>query len=126
MQPKIKALIEQIESGQLKSNMSRIGHFIMTRGGSDIETMRSILNIKHQSLTGSMSIMEDNGLIFKSGTCKDGRFTQWMWEPSDMMRMMRIHDVKQRKFELLCKRLYSDFSDMMSNTMIDEIDKILN
>jgi len=77
-------------------------------------------------LTGSMSIMEDNGLIFKSGTCKDGRFTQWMWEPSDMMRMMRIHDVKQRKFELLCKRLYSDFSDMMSNTMIDEIDKILN
>ena len=65
--PKISAYVQQIESGKINTDKSKILKFIMDNNGKTIENMQNCLFMKLQTVVGRVSDLYDMGLIYPIG-----------------------------------------------------------
>ena len=70
MEAKVQTWLNNIASGNIRSKTERILECIMKSGAKGISTdeMRTGLGIAHQTLTGVLSILNDEGMIMVIGT----------------------------------------------------------
>lgn len=93
--PKIAALLEQIASGQMKSDKARILNFVMTFKGQNKETIGKHFAIPHQTVTARLSDLEDLGLIESKGAGKYSNFYP-IYDP----QTQKLHRAKRQAEKL--------------------------
>lgn len=125
-EPKIKAYIEQIESGKILNNEQKIIKFLRERGGSDIETMRSLLFMKHQTLTSRLSVLEDYGVVYNAGTCKGGKYTFYKFEPNELNRESNRQERQKKAFNNWVKKGLTQFQNRLTISALDELKSYIN
>jgi hypothetical protein len=62
MTPKLKAYLQQIESGNLKNRRTQIINLLLQHPCT-LKDFRGKLDIQHQSLTSALSVLCDEGLV---------------------------------------------------------------
>jgi DNA-binding transcriptional ArsR family regulator len=100
MKPKVKTWLNQIESGMISSNTTRILHYIMMHDGCTILHMREDLLCSHQTLTAIISALMDEGLVKSIGEIEvDGSHYSRMKYVSDSVdRIMQMNKRREEKF----------------------------
>jgi len=81
MQPKIKALLKQIESGQMKATAARILDFVQKRPGVIIVHIESLLNISNKTAHARLCDLEDLGVIYKGKHSANDTYSNYYYEP---------------------------------------------
>ena len=117
MKPKVKTWLNQIESGMISSNTTRILHYIMMHDGCTILHMREDLLCSHQTLTAIISALMDEGLVKSIGEIEvDGSHYSRMKYVSDSVdRIMQMNKRREEKFHrfLLSMGEYLDKLDVI-------------
>lgn len=100
MKPKVKTWLNQIESGMISSNTTRILHYIMMNDGITILHMREDLLCSHQTLTAIISNLMDEGLVKSIGEIEvDGsHYSKLCYISNDVDRIKQIDKRKEEKF----------------------------
>lgn len=130
MKAKTKTWIEQVESGNLKTNMAIVLDYVIKRHknglDSDVYNMRNQLRLAHQTLTGILSMLADEGLIVEIGQVQiDGStFTRWGYVTDETKRKIIAHNRKCEKYNAWIKRGLSEYGEMMSESVKKELQEI--
>ena len=92
MKPKVKTWFNQIESGMITSNTTKILNYIMNHNGCTILNMRRDLLCSHQTMTAIISILMDEGLVKAIGEIEvDGsHYSKFCYLFSDVDRIKQI------------------------------------
>lgn len=120
-EPKIKAYINQIESGQLKTKQHHILKFLMNRENSNIVHMRAILNMPHQSLTGSLSLLCDYGVVSMSHADGD-EFSTFKFEPNEAKREQNREHRERIAFLRWMKQGAGRFAKFMDDEFVQTLE----
>lgn len=130
MKAKTKTWIAQVESGNLKTKTSIVLDYIIKRHknnlDSDVYNMRNQLRLAHQTLTGVLSNLADEGLIVEIGQVQiDGStFTRWGYVNNETKRNIISHNRQIEKYHYWIKRGLSEFAEMMSESVKKELQEI--
>ena len=78
MKPKVKNWIEQLRSGNIKTNTTKLllaihTHTYKGRGYTHIHELRKELQMSHQSLTAILSNVMDEGMVERSEERRVGK-----------------------------------------------------
>lgn len=130
MKAKTKTWIAQVESGNLKTNMAIVLDHIIKRNknglDSDIYNMRNQLRLPHQTLTGTMSLLADEGLIVEIGQMQieGSTYTRWDYVTDETKRKIISHNRLVDKFNQWVKRGVEEYADLMSDNVKNELQEI--
>lgn len=114
MKPKVKTWLNQIESGMISSNTTRILNYIMNNEGCTILHMREDLLCSHQTMTAIISSLMDEGLVKM-----DGEIEQ---DNSHYSKLYFVNDIDERK-SLVSDRHEERFKKFI-NSMHDYLDRL--
>ena len=119
MKPKIKALIDQIESGKITTTKALILHHIKENDFSFISKMEYELRLPNQTLTARISDLEDVGLIYKKGEIKTGNRTmsRYYFQEDETKQEVLAKVRKQEKFEAAKRRMLTEFSELIHSDL---------
>lgn len=81
MEPKIKAYLKQIETGQIKSDAAKVLNFIIKKPGTNMIHMTSLIPMLEKTLSARLSGLEDIGVIVKKGTTQSKNHSKYFYEP---------------------------------------------
>ena len=119
MEPKIKNLLNQIATGQIKTNEAKILNFIIQRNGGNLIDMRSLIPMQHQTLTSRISVLEDFGILYKSGTINNGNHSVWSYEPDEQKQSENSMKRQRQMFNIWRKQGILKYDKFMNAEMIE-------
>lgn len=96
--PKIKALIDQVKSGRLRTDRATVLDILMHQPFT-LSELRSRLAMSHQTVTARLSELEEMGLIYKAGT-RNG-YSIFHHEPDiyrQDIRRKRVNEQKRQRW----------------------------
>lgn len=130
MKPKVKNWLKQLNNGVVKSNTTKIiyqihFHTYKGKGYTNVDELRKELKMAHQTLTASLSNIQDEGLIKTWGEIVlEGNSYQKI---SYAYPEEREKLVRQRRIEKLyqwIKRGKEEFSDLIPATLLKELNNL--
>jgi hypothetical protein len=100
MKPKVKTWLNQIESGMITSNTTKILNYIMNHDGCTILHMREDLLCSHQTLTAIVSSLMDEGLVKAIGEIEvdSSHYSKMFYVSDSIERIGNINKRKEEKF----------------------------
>lgn len=117
MKAKVETWLEQIRTGAIKSNLTRVLKHIQDAGmhGTSIYSMREELGMSHQSLTATISQLADEGLLFEAGQfqVKTSWYTIYIFVSNVDARKEIASKRKREKFEQWLERGLNEYDDLM-------------
>ena len=125
MKPKVKNWIEQLRSGNIKTNTTKLllaihTHTYRGRGYTHINELRKTLEISHQSLTAILSNVMDEGMVEDYGEIKvDDTFYSKLRYTRPEDRDMRVELRREKKYQDWLKRGIEEFNDKLPFELID-------
>lgn len=129
MNPKITALLNQIESGKLHNDKARIlNQVILSRGVTSYSLERRLEHIKPTTILARLSDLEDLGLIYKQSTRKiignEQPYSLFVYEPDENKQKQNALKRKNLKFEAWKKRGLEEFSELIHKGLRDELTQL--
>jgi predicted transcriptional regulator len=130
MKPKVKNWLNQLNNGIIQSNTTKIiyqihYHTFKVKGYTNVDELRTELNIPHQTLTAILSSIQDEGLVKSWGEVKIG---ETCFQKLSYARPEEREDlVKARRKEKLTqwiKRGKEEFNDLLPNALTNELNKL--
>jgi len=117
LKPKIQTWLRQIELGNLKSNHAKVLNYLKNKQSfSNIHQMRIDLNMAHQSLTATISILMDHGLVKSIGdgvSIKGNIYSELSFVIEDWERELLQHMRKKEKFKQWLAKGIDDYTQML-------------
>lgn len=124
MKPKVKTWLNQIESGMISTNTTRILHYIMKHDGCTILHMREDLLCSHQTLTAIISSLMDEGLVKSIGEIEvdSSHYSKMFYVSDSLEQIVQINKRAKEKFHrfLLSMGEYLDKLDIIQ----EHLDKL--
>lgn len=123
---KIQTYMLALQNGSIRGNVMEVLDFVYRNHGASILQMRVELNIAHQSLTPAVSNLLDLGLIREIGTerVNDSVYSKYEFVP-DAEEQNKLADLRRRdKFRNWIKKGVDEFSDLMPQIVLTELDLI--
>jgi hypothetical protein len=123
--PKVSNWLRLIEQGKVKGNTLRIINFIHSQSfrGTTVYDMRVCLGMAHQTLTGCLSNIMDEGLVKIDGIVdREGNSYSVLFielNPSEMLRLKKNRH--NAKFNDWVERGIKDFSDEIPPALIRQL-----
>jgi hypothetical protein len=123
--PKVKNWLRLIEQGRVKGNTLRILNFIYSQSnkGTTVYDMRICLGMAHQTLTGCLSAIMDEGIVRSIGevTIEGNCYSILKIEldPSEVLRLQRAR--KDKKYKEWVERGIREFDEYISYTTICQL-----
>ena len=118
MKAKAQTWLEQLRTGAIKSNIVRVLKYIQDAGigGTSIYEMRDALGMSHQSLTATISILADTGLLFEAGMFQRGSswYTIYVFVANEDARREIADKRRREKFQQWLNRGVDEYTDLMS------------
>ena len=123
MTPRIKALLDQIHSGKLQSDMARVLHHIKNYPYTTLTELERKLNMKHQTASARVSNLLDLGLIEEQGTKKSLHSfqTYFKFQPSSLKQIHNARKRKKQKYEHWLKKGLSQFEEFINPQLKQEL-----
>ncbi len=121
--PKIKALLDQINSGKMTQASAKILDVIIRHKGVTIRNIIYWTNIKESTVVARLSDMEDMGIIYKSGTTKEGNLSIFRYEPDPKKQEEHWKKRTNNKFRTWRDRGLKQFRHLMTGNLIKELTK---
>jgi hypothetical protein len=115
--PKVANWLNQIRLGKTKSNTTKIIDFVYRKQweGTNVYQLRNELGMAHQTLTGTLSGIMDEGLIIAVGevTIAGNTYSRLFIQvdPNDIARARTIR--QREKFFDWCERGMKDFDSII-------------
>jgi hypothetical protein len=117
MKPKIQTWLRQIELGNIKSNHAKVLNYLKKKETfSNIHRMRIELNMAHQSLTATISILMDYGLIKSVGdgvVIRGNTYSEFMFVKEEWERELLQHMRKKEKFKQWLAKGIDDYTQLL-------------
>jgi len=128
MKPKIKNWLKLIESGELKNKSVRVLNFIIKNPYTDLDQIRTTLQLPHQTCSAVLSTIMDYGLVKGIGErTKNGlHYSQLIFVVSEQERDLLAYKREQEKFMLWVNRGLEDYQKYLSPLLIIELQKVLD
>lgn len=120
--PKLKALINQVNSGKIKTTKAKILDVIIRHKRVTIENIIFWTNIKESTVVARLSDLEDLGIIEKSGTTKPGNHSYWIHVSEEKKQIENQKKVQIRKFLQWKSRGLKLYRNLMTDILIKELD----
>jgi DNA-binding transcriptional ArsR family regulator len=129
-----KTWIAQLESGEIKSKKMKVLNYIrknpttnLKKPKTDIRTMCHKLDMVHQSLTSSLSNLEDVGLVKVIGDIQDGNKHYSIYEyVKDEKERLKLMEVRfKRKFQIWVKKA-ERYESIIPKDLLREIRLVLS
>ena len=134
MKAKVKTWVSNIKNGKIKNNTELILKTIYSAtisekkdifsefsGRISTDELRTALRIPHQTLTGILSNLQDEGIIYVAGEkeCGSEFYSYWSFT-FDPERMERLaHERQNEKYSIWIKRGLNDFSGFLPEEILD-------
>jgi predicted transcriptional regulator len=127
MKPKVKNWLRLIETGELKNKSVKILHFIIHHPHTDLDSIRTSLNLPHQTCSAILSTMMDYGLVKGVGERqKNGLYySQLLFVNNEIERDMLAFKREQEKFIQWVHRGIEDYNKHISPYLLQELHKVL-
>ncbi|TYP71514.1 MarR family transcriptional regulator [Aquimarina intermedia] len=124
MNPRVKALLKQVNSGKMETDKVRILHHIKKHPYTTLPEIERKLNMKHQTASARTSDLQDLGLIEESGEVKKGNSTHsyYKFQPDPNKQAKNAFERKKIKFSQWRKKGLSQFKDLINNDLIKELE----
>jgi predicted transcriptional regulator len=128
--PKVINWLRQIEQGKVKGNTIRILNFIYSQKerGTTVYEMRICLGMAHQTLTGCLSAIMDEGMVKIIGEewIDNNAYSRLAIElnPSEVLRLKREREKK--KFQEWLERGLKEFPDYIDITLTFQLRNALS
>ena len=106
MKPKLTAYLKQINSGELKTQKLRVIKEL-NQSPRTIEYFINNLEMKHQTITSSLSILCDEGMVRMSSSLND-KFSLFTLVQSDEEQIFLVNQRRAEKRELFIARGLKD------------------
>jgi DNA-binding transcriptional ArsR family regulator len=129
-----KTWIAQLESGEIKSKKMKVLNYIrknpttnLKKPKTDIRTMCHKLDMVHQSLTSSLSNLEDAGLVKVIGDIQDGNKHYSIYEyVKDEKERLKLMEVRfKRKFQIWVRKA-ERYESIIPKDLLREIRLVLS
>ena len=119
---KIKTYMMQLQNGNIRGNQMECLDYIYKNQGATVHEMRTALAMAHQSLTPSISLLLDCGLIREIGQVKikDSFYSQYEFEPDAGNQDILAKERLDEKFKQWMER-GKDFMELMHSRLIYEL-----
>ena len=123
MTPRVKALLDQISSGKLQTDMARILHHIKTYPYTTLTELERKLNMKHQTASARVSDLLDLGLIEEQGTKKSHHSfqTYFKFQPNISKQEYNARKRKRTKYQHWLKKGLSQFEELITPSLKHEL-----
>ncbi len=112
---KIKALMAQIDSGQIKNDAARILKFIIDQKFSSLPIICDLLGMPEKTVSARLSGLQDIGIIEvvepKEGEVDE--FQVYKHQPYPLAQVKNHHQRRKAKFNQWKKRGAKEFSDFL-------------
>lgn len=116
---KIKALMKQIESGKLKTDMSRILHFIIHEKYSSRPLICDALGISIQTGTARISDLLDMGLIEITNIGQKDDYHIYKYQSDPIRQVDNAYNRRKSKFNQWKKRGLEEFSEFLGENQLE-------
>ncbi len=125
MKPRIKALLQQISSGKLKTDMARVLNHIKAYPYSTLPEIERKMNLKHETASARVSDLLDMGLIEEQGVKKTaiGHYTYFKFQPNIQAQNKNAHLRKKAKYDNWLKKGITQFEEFLNPTLKLELCK---
>lgn len=122
MKPKIKTYLKYLQSGYIKTKTDLVIDIIRKNPRITIHDIRTQYKISHQTLTGIISNLMDDGLIYFCGEVKHGssHFSMLMFEPDVESQKVRAQLRAVEKFRIWANQL-SNYKMVLTSEKYKEI-----
>ena len=119
---KIKTYMMQLQNGNIRGNQMECLDYIYKNQGATVHEMRTALAMAHQSLTPSISLLLDCGLIREIGQVKikDSFYSKYEFEPDADKQDALATERLAEKFKQWKER-GRDFVELMENSLKAEL-----
>lgn len=123
MKPKIKALINQVNSGQLTSDLSRILHHIKLHPYTTLPEVKRKLSISHQTASARISDLLDLGVIEEKGSKKTAKssHTYFKYQPDISIQIINSKKRKKEKYNYWVKKGLIQFKEFMNPELREKL-----
>jgi len=134
LKAKTRTWIAQIESGKIESNKLKVLNYIkknpttnFKKPKTDIRTMCNKLGMVHQSLTSSLSNLEDMGLITVLGIIEDNSkyYSIFKYVDDEVEREKLMEARYKRKFQTWVKKA-DKYEGLIPKDLLREIKLVLS
>jgi len=134
LRAKTKTWIAQLQSGKIESNKIKVLQYIkrnpttnIKKPKTDIRTMCQKLGMVHQSLTSSLSNLEDMGLITVIGIIEDNSkyYSIFKYVDDEVEREKLMEARYKRKFQTWVKKA-DKYEGLIPKDLLREIKLVLS
>lgn len=130
MKPKVKNWLDQLNKGITNTNITKIiwqihHHTFKGKGYTSVDELRTDLKMAHQTLTANLSLIEDEGIVKAFGEIEvNGRpYSKYSYARKDE-RDALIQSRRREKLSQWIKRGKEEWTDLMPQSLIDELNKL--
>jgi len=90
MKAKLKTYLVNLQNGLIKTKTDMVLQLIVKNPNITIHEIRS-MGIAHQTATGVVSVLMDEGVVYTNGDLKikNRHYSMLMYEPDEVMRVVR-------------------------------------
>lgn len=119
---RIRTYMLQLQEGNIRGNQMEVLHHISRNPGTNIHEMRTALSMAHQSLTPSVSLLLDCGIIREVGQVriKDSFYSKYSFEPDAEKQDELAKTRLEEKYKQWTER-GRDFMELMSEKLQEEL-----
>lgn len=121
MKPKIKALLKQIETGQITTDAGRILAHIKKYPYSTLPEIKRKLQLSHQTASARLSDLQDLGIVEENGTTKTGSYTYFKYQADFLKQEENARERKREKYTLWLKKGLNKFEEFINPNLKREL-----
>lgn len=116
---KIKALLEQVESGKMKNDQARILNFIIHEKFSSCPLICDALGMLTQTVTARLHDLLSIGLIEIVQMEEKPAYHIYRYQPDPFFQARNAYEVKRAKFEQWKKRGILEFGEFLNENQLE-------
>ena len=122
MKSKIKAWLNQIESGQFKNDGARVLQYIKKNPYCTIREISDRLTIMYPTVSGRVSDAMDAGVVEECGHTETGRFTYLKFQSNPEKQLQNSKARKEEKIRQWINKGINSFADDLPESLKQELE----
>ena len=118
MNTKLKALLKQIESGKMETDVAKILSYVITNRYTSRPLIADGLNMKLQTVVGRVSDLLDMGIL-EAFSNEGDEYEILQYQADPLRQAKNAVDRKKKKFERWKKRGINEFGDFLDLSQLE-------
>lgn len=126
MKAKLKTYLTNLQNGLIKTKTDMVLQLIVSNPNITIHHIRN-MGISHQTATGVISVLMDEGIVYSNGELKikNRHYSMLMYESNEMVRVVRAEIRLLERYKNWVANI-KEFENILGAQKVNEIMQLLN